>query len=349
MTLTAAKNKPTQYTVKKINNPTDWESFLDKQEYQIFVQSPGYAEFNQSTGDPSFFLGLYENNKLIGGSLVIHVHAKRGDFYYLPYGPLLDYSQPKQLQSFTDELKALAKKNKINFIRVSPFQDNTAQANQTLKASGYKKAPMHMIAETTWILDLNPSTEDLLKNMRQNHRNLIRRAERDGVVVTLSDKVEDIHKLYDLLKETAQRHNFHPYPLDYLIKEFQAFQSKGQARMYLAHHEGDLLAISVMYFYKNTAVYRHGASNMLKPKVPASYAIQWQAIQDAKDYGCKFYNFWGIAPEDAKKHPFLGITRFKKGFSGFQKDLLHAHDLPTSWKYIINWTIETIRRMKRGF
>lgn len=345
--------KPTDhnldYSVKIIQNPDQWEDFLDTQEYQIFVQSSGYADFNQATGDPSFFLGLYQDNTLIGGSLVIHVHAKRGDFYYLPYGPILDFSNSIQLEIFTKELKILAKQNNVNFVRISPFQDEIDEIKNNLTNLGYQKAPMHMIAETTWILDLSPSLEDILKGMRQNHRNLIRRAERDNVQITTSDSLEDIQKLHELLKETAQRHKFHPYSLDYLTKEFQTFHQKGQTKMYLAHHEGDLLAISVMYFYKNTAVYRHGASNMLKPKIPASYAIQWQAIQDAKAYGCKYYNFWGIAPEGDTKHPFWGITTFKKGFSGFQKDLLPAYDLPTSWKYSINWIIETFRRIKRGF
>ena len=345
--------KPTEhklkYSVKVLENSQLWEDFLDTQEYQIFVQSSGYAEFNQSTGDPAFYVGLFERTKLVGGSLVIHVHAKRGDFFYLPYGPILDFHNTDQLQVFVEELKIIAKQKKVNFIRISPFVDDEAVFKNNLKQLGFQKAPMHMIAETTWILNLEPAQEDILKNMRQNHRNLIRRAERDKVVITTSESVEDISKLHELLKETAIRHKFHAYSLDYLTKEFQTFQKKGQAKMYLAHHEGDLLAISVVYFYKNTAVYRHGASNMLKPKVPASYAIQWQAIQDAKSYGCKYYNFWGIAPEGATKHPFWGITTFKKGFSGFQKDLLPAYDLPTSWKYSINWLIETFRRIKRGF
>jgi lipid II:glycine glycyltransferase (peptidoglycan interpeptide bridge formation enzyme) len=63
----------------------------------------------------------------------------------------------------------------------------------------------------------------------------------------------------------------------------------------------------------------------------------------------KFYNFWGIAKEGDKKHPFYGITHFKKGFGGFEKDLLPAHDLKVSFKYWIDYVIETLRRIKRGF
>jgi lipid II:glycine glycyltransferase (peptidoglycan interpeptide bridge formation enzyme) len=332
-----------------IKDPTQWDDFLETQPFQIFVQSPSYADFNQNVGDESFIFGLYENNKLIGGSVVITVHAKRGQFFYLPYGPILDYSKPEYLKKFTQDLTKIAKQKKLSFIRISPFIDETSENKKAVSKAGYKKAPMHMIAETTWILDLDKDLDTLLKEMRQNHRNLIRRSQRDNVKVETSTDIQDIKQLHTLLKETAERHNFHPFPLKYLQEEFKAFHKHGQVKIYKAFHEDDLLAISVMYFYKNSAIYRHGASNMLKPKVPASYAIQWQAIQDAKSMNCKYYNFWGIAPEGAKKHPFKGITRFKKGFNGFQKDLLPAHDLPISPKYIINFLIETFRRLKRGF
>lgn len=338
------------YTTKIIQDPKQWEDFLKTQKYQIFVQSPSYGHFNEQLGDNSFILGIFDQNqKLIGGSLIITIHARRGNFYYLPYGPILNYETPEHLNQFTKDLKKIAKQNKIKFIRISPFVDNNPQHNKTVKQCKYIKSPMHMIAETTWILPLDQPTEDLMKQMRQNHRNLIRRSQRDGVEVQTSNDINDIELLHNLLQETAQRHKFHPYPLKYLQEEFQAFNKHGQANIYIAKHEGDLLAVSVVYFYENTAVYRHGASNMLKPKIPASYAIQWQAIQDAKTKGCKYYNFWGIAPEEAKKHPFKGITRFKKGFGGFQEDLLHARDYPVSIMYIKNWLIETVRRIKRGF
>jgi lipid II:glycine glycyltransferase (peptidoglycan interpeptide bridge formation enzyme) len=334
---------------KIIKDPSQWESFLDTQPFQIFVQSPSYAEFNTATGDDSFILGLYDNDKLIGGSVVITIHAKRGNFFYLPYGPILDYSQKAHLNKFTQDLKKLAKDKNLDFIRISPFIDETKENYSSVKKAGYHKAPMHMIAETTWMLKLDKDPEKLLKEMRQNHRNLIRRADRDGVTVESSTNLGDIKEMHNLLEETAKRHNFHAFPLSYLEEEFKAFNKHGQVKIYKAFHQGDLLAMAVMYFYKNSAIYRHGASNMLRPKVPSSYAIQWQAIQDAQKAGCQYYNFWGIAPEGAKKHPFKGITRFKQGFGGFQKDLLPAHDLPTSSKYIINFLIETFRRLKRGF
>ena len=62
------------------------------------------------------------------------------------------------------------------------------------------------------------------------------------------------------------------------------------------------------------------------------------------------YNFWGIAPETASKdHPFFGITHYKKGFGGYQRDIVHCHDIVLSSRYYLTWIVETIRSKKRGF
>ncbi|GAI33015.1 unnamed protein product, partial [marine sediment metagenome] len=40
---------------------------------------------------------------------------------------------------------------------------------------------------------------------------------------------------------------------------------------------------------------------------PASYLLQWEAIKEAKNRGCKLYNFWGIAEIESKKTSLLGF------------------------------------------
>ena len=208
---------------------------------------------------------------------------------------------------------------------------------------------MHMIAEHTWMLPLDQDEVEMLKSMNQNHRNLIRRAQRDGIKVVSSEAILDVKILHKLLEETAKRHKFVPFSLNYLENEFKIMQNRGEAKLYFAYHEEDLLGAAMIFFHGNSAVYRHGASSEVKAKMPSSYAIQWEAIQEAKRRGLKFYNFWGIAPEGNKKHPFYGITHFKKGFGGFKLDLVPAHDLPVNSKYWLNYIIEIIRKFKRGF
>lgn len=332
--------------VRQITNKQEWEDFVLGQSETLMTQSSNYGDFYESMGEESWLFGVYEEEKLIGGSLVISTHARRGSFLYLPYGPVGEIV--KILKPLTHFLKQFAKYNKYDFIRVSPFLE---ESNEKLfKNLGYKNAPMHVLAETTWLLDLRNSEDELLADMNKNHRNLIRRCIKEGVLIekTNDEKaLEDFNKLHDF---TAKRHNFHRFSDDYVNKEFSAFKNDS-ALIYKAYlPDGKLDTTAVIYYYGNMAAYRHGASLVQNNKIPTSYLLQWESIKEAKSRGMAYYNFWGIAPEgSSKKHPFYGITHFKKGFGGQQKDLLHCQDLPITKKYWLNWAVETLRRIKRGF
>jgi len=338
--------------IKQVENKTEWEKFVLAQPSTIFVQSYKYGEFYEKMGENSWIFGIYNENKLIGGSLVVSTHAKRGDFLYLPYGPLLPEKEGREaLQKLTKFLKKFAKENKYSFIRVSPFIDETAETKRMFRKSGYRNAPIHVLAESTWLLDLQKSDEDLLMDMKKNHRNLIRRCERDGVKIEKTSDIKDLKKFNKLHDETAKRHNFHRFSDSYVEREFSVFNKDNEVILFNAYlPDGRLDSSSVIMFYGNMAAYRHSGSLGFDRKLPTSYLLQWEAIKEAKKRGIRYYNFWGIAPEDAhKKHPFKGITHFKKGFGGFQKDLLHCQDLPVSAKYWVTWVIETIRSFNRGF
>ena len=371
--------------IKQIKNKTEWEKFVLAQLSTIFVQSYKYGEFYEKMGESSWIFGIYDDGKLIGGSLVVSTHAKRGDFLYLPYGPLLpEENREEALQELTNFLKNFAKENKYSFIRVSPFIDETDKTKKIFKNAGYKNAPIHVLAETTWLLDIQKSDEELLMNMKKNHRNLIRRCERDGVKIEKKSDPKNLVEFNKLHNETAKRHNFHRFSDSYVKKEFSVFAPDNEVMLFNAYlpstkktvtesekeksthsktknyqstsslvrglPDGRLDSSSVIIFYGNMAAYRHSGSLGLNKKLPTSYLLQWEAIKEAKKRGIRYYNFWGIAPVNAhKKHPFKGITHFKKGFNGFQKDLLHCQDLPVSAKYWVTWVIETIRNFNRGF
>lgn len=340
------------FRVKQIDNNT-WEKFLLKQPYTLFVQSPAYGEFYKLTGEDYWVLGIFDKNEtLVGGSLVVSTHAKRGDFLYLPYGPVLNFSNKELLKFFLEYLKNFAKENNFDFVRISPFvTDKDGKLEQSMKKIGLLSAPMHVLAETTWLLDISLSEEEIMGNMKKNHRNLIRRCIREGVKIEIKTDEESLNKFNLLHDETAKKHKFHRFSPEYIKNEFNSFVKKNQAAIFEAYlPDGNLDASAIIIYYGNMTAYRHAASLNLNKKIPTSYLIQWEAIKEAKIRGVKWYNFWGIAPSDTSyEHPFYGITHFKKGFGGFQKDLLHCLDLPVSKKYWLNWVIETIRRKKRGF
>jgi lipid II:glycine glycyltransferase (peptidoglycan interpeptide bridge formation enzyme) len=345
-----------KYTLKQIQDKKEWDAFVQSQPYTLFVQSPNYGSFFEALGEKSWIFGIYnETDTLVGGSLVLSTHAKRGNFLYLPYGPLIDL-QDKQLETafheFTIFIRDFAKKNNYRFIRVSPFAESTEQHVQMLASEKYISAPMHVLAETTWLLDVTKEEKELMRSMKKNHRNLIRRCEREGVRVEERTDLEALEILHTLLDETEKRHKFTRFSRSYINREFTQFAKDTQASIFIAYlPDGTVDSAAIIMFYGNMAVYRHSGSLNKNKKLPTSYLIQWRVIQEAKKRGITWYNFWGIAPENAPAtHPFKGITHFKKGFGGKEREIVHCQDLVISWPYYaINWIIESIRSIRRGF
>lgn len=333
--------------IKQITNREEWENFNLKQPYTLFLQSAKYGDFYRSLGEESWIFGVYREEKLVGGSLVIGIHAKRGNFFFLPYGPVGEGEWPH----FFLFLKELAKKKKYDFIRVAPFWPKNESNELLFKQMGFRTSPIHILAEETWLLNLEKKTEEeLLAKMEKKHRNLIRRCEKEGVRIELTSQEAAIDQFNSLHDATARRHNFFRFPQTFVKNEFLNFAKNNQAVIFNAYlADGRLDSSAVIFYYGKMAAYRHGGSLNLDHKVPTSYLIQWEAIKEAQKRGIEIYNFWGVAPANKPKHPFAGISHFKKGFGGHEYDLLFCRDLPITPKYWLNWLVETARRIKRGF
>ena len=84
-------------------------------------------------------------------------------------------------------------------------------------------------------------------------------------------------------------------------------------RLYLAHHEGDLVAATTWVRVGEHAWYSYGASSTAKRDVRGSNAIQWQMITDALEAGATVYDLRGITEGLEADDPHLGLIQFKVG------------------------------------
>lgn len=321
-------------------------------EYSLFTQSEQYANFYQQMGEEYWIVLSMHNHNVVGGALVVSTHARRGSFLYVPYGPVMSEDAPNGTMSeILSAMKRVAVDERYDFVRVSPFLKNGENASVIFRKAGFIKSPMHVLAEHTWLLDLNPSIDELFASMKKNHRNLIRRCEQKGVTVTMHTDKDAVDRLNNMHDKVAARHGFGRFPRTYIEKEFQALKVGGHSVIFEARlSNGKLDSTAMIVFYGGMASYRHSASRNLDKKLPSSYAIQWEVIKESKKRGCSRYNFWGIAPAGAgSNHPFYGITHFKTGFGGERLDLLPCHDLPITKKYYLTYLLDLFRKVKKKF
>lgn len=359
-------------TVTLATDAAAWDSFLAAQPYRPFLQSWTMGDVYAQTGQEPIRLVLQDGGAVRGICHAVLVPARRGRHLSVPYGPVVQH--PDDAVPLLEALANEARSRQCTFLRLSPFWSSTSPW-PTLAPLRVRRAPLHLLAEHLWYLPLRESdgwphalvpggarlTEELLLgNMRKTTRNLIRRAQKDGVTVEASPTpLTDLEHFIRLHDETRKRHKFTPYSNGFFRAQVAHFAPRGEITVYLARHAGQVIAASVHMHAMGETSYHHGASSSAHQKIPASYLLQWTAITDALKRGDHVYNFWGIAPtsDDAEggrrvtdpRHPFAGVTLFKTGFGGSLHTLTHCVDVPLSPRYELTRAFEFVRKWKRGF
>jgi len=255
---------------------------------------------------------------------------------YVPWGPELPADVPFQsaLEELAKRLKEELPKDTV-FIRFDPpwlLDEN----NEALIPPGFIRAEADIQPPDSVILDLTQPMESIIEQMKPKWRYNCRLALKKGVKVRQAEKSEII-VFYDLLKETSKRDRIAIHGFDYYKALLE--NEMPEIRLYLAEHEGDILAGIVTLFRGIEAVYLYGASSDKKRNFMPAYALQLKAIEDAKNSGCKKYDFFGIPPGNDKSHSMSGLYQFKTGFGG---KIIHR---PGSWDYPNHYTMYKIFRI----
>lgn len=337
--------------VKQITEKNIWEDFVINSGHNYsFFQSWNWGDFESASGKSVERLGFYQEERLVAIAQVVEVKAKRGSFIHVRNGPICDWSNESIVSELIENLKVYGKSKDADFIRISPLIAYGRDEVKYLKKAKFIDNQMHDVdAEITWVLDISQSEEVILQNMRKSTRYSIRRAEKEGVNIVISKDVADLPKFFKAYQNTVERQKWHAYDFEYLKREFEIFAKDDQISIFLAEYNGVIIAASLFIYYGNTVYYHHSGSLTKYQKIPSSYLIQWKSIKESKRRNFVNYNFFGIAREDNPKHPWYGLSFFKKGFGGKEQRWIHAQDVPLNPKYWLTYVYEFFERRSRGY
>lgn len=270
-----------------------------------FLQSNEWADFQESVGNQS---------KQVDD---IYVYEHRvGPFRYA-YIPRVAHMTDAMLQKLS---------NTYHWARVEGEVTTTYPSVAT-----NNRQP-----QTTLILDLRPSTDEILASMHKKSRYNIRLAGRKGGTV---QQGADVDTFWQLHAETTDRDRFSGHTKGY----YEKFLDMPMAEQFTAYVDGVPIAAIITVLHGGVMTYVHGASSNKYRNLMAPYLLQWEAMQYAKQQGATQYDFWGIAPIYPQgeapsetcyneycwevTHPWTGITRFKVGFGGSVVTYPNAQDI----------------------
>jgi len=335
--------------LRDASSKKEWDKFITSHAEANFLQSWDFYEFHKSRGEEIVRRIAEKDGKIVAAYAGEVEHAKRGRHMAIAGGPILDWNDKKLVKAVFDDMKAQGKALNCVFVRVRPQCKDNEKDTKIFRSYGFKKAPMYLSVEFAGVLDLNKSEEEIMVGMRQRLRRALRKGAKNNIVIEKSTDSKDIHTFYEIQLQTAKRHDFYAFSEDFLTKQFAAFAPNGEAVLYTAKHDGEILAQNFMIFYGNEASYHYGVSSELGTKLSGAPLLHMEAMRDARERGIKRYSFWGIVGENDTKHRFYGVSVFKRGFGVDELKYLPAQDLilkPFSY-YTKTWIIETLRRKIR--
>ena len=263
-----------------------------------------------------------------------------------PKLPFLEQSADEQTIEFANLISDIAKALKAQLpsntiaIRFDPYIDFESIEERDLFNVGMKtvafadglkmrKNKVDIQPPDTTLVDLTVDEDEILARMHSKWRYNIRLSEKKGVVVhrylgndvNLSEKID---KFYELTKETNARDGNSSHAKSYYedlikssAKEIESGSDVPLVSLYIAEHEGEEIASIMTLFSHDEAIYLYGASSNNKRNLMPNHLLQWTAIKDAKAYGSKFYDMYGMPPEgEDENHPMHGLYMFKTNFGG---------------------------------
>ncbi|MEP7090505.1 MAG: peptidoglycan bridge formation glycyltransferase FemA/FemB family protein [Nocardioidaceae bacterium] len=193
------------------------------------------------------------------------------------------------------------------------------------------------------------SEADVLAGMNQQWRRNIKKADKAGVEVTHGTPADlpAFHALYAL---TAERDHFTPRPLSYFETMLTALlaEEPDRIRLYLARHEGDLVAATIWVRVGSHTWYSYGASSTEKRDVRGSNAVQWAMIRDSLAVGAAVYDLRGITDTLDPEDSHVGLIQFKVGTGGEAVEYAGEWDLPVSALLYRAFSVYMQRRSQKG-
>lgn len=346
-----------------------------------FLQTPAWARVKSEWRGES--LGWFDGEQLVGVGLVLYRQLPKMKRYlaYLPEGPALDWTDPA-LDRWLSPMAAHLKSQGAFGVRMGPPVITRRWNADTIKAALADPALSRLddvpadqqdhetLAVVDRLRDLGwreqvadegfsagqpkynfqiplagRTEEQVLAGMNQQWRRNIRKADKAGVVVTRGGRAE-LAAFHDVYRETAERDHFTPRPLSYFETMWDAMTAEGEERLrlYLAHHEGDLVAATTLVQVGEHAWYSYGASTTAKRDVRGSNAVQWQMMRDALEAGAAVYDMRGITETLDEDDPHVGLIRFKVGVGGEAVEYLGEWDLPLNRVLYAGFTAYMRRR-----
>ena len=229
----------------------EYRDYWENHPLKTFLSAPEISKLREKSDWITYYVGVKEKNKIIAATMLLSHKRHFGKYeFYSPRGFLLDFKDEKLLSFFTEELKKYIKDKKGYILRIDPYviykqrdidgniveggEDNSNVVENLYKL-GYKKVPTANMEQVGWMFSLDlegKDEEQIMKEMKPNTRNTIRKAEKFGISVN-EISYDELDRFQSIMEETSKRKGFSNRKLSYYQEMFKLFHDKNEVKFFI--------------------------------------------------------------------------------------------------------------------
>lgn len=293
--------------------------------YQNYHNGEAQCYVFEDDGDIALYPFLRNPITPLGYKLDKEYYDIQGAYGY--NGIIASTYNPDFIKAFWDSFDIWCQDNSIvaEFSRFHPLLNNQKLTSPKMKT---------FFSRHTVALDL--MDDDIwMHQISSKNRNMIRKAEKEGVTIVESEDYETFRSLYDSTMSDLHAESFYFFPQNYYEEYKQTF--KEESMLCLAMLNGKVIAGSIFMFSEDYAHYHLSARDREYSRYAANNLILWYGIQKAKERGCKWFHFGGGTTGDDDD----SLLKFKKEFSKTICEFWigkRVHNQPVYDQIVEQWT-----------
>lgn len=265
-----------------------FDAFSMEHPLHTYYQTSMYGDLQEKLGYKSFYYGFVNDAETLIGATMLYTGTLYGQnkFAYAPRGFLIDYEDKDLLQELSYKFKNYLAKQKIVFLKIDPPVINNKRDHKGniipsdyssdlipfLTSRGYSYFGENKFFGTLkprWnaILKVTGSSATLFKNLDNNVRNKIRKAQSRGIQI-IQGNLNDIDIFYSFVKKKHNRN------LSYYKKLAEAFSNN--LELYFAKLDSNEYLKSIKSLYEkelenndliNNKIQEAGLNNSINKRI----------------------------------------------------------------------------------
>ena len=291
-------------------------------------QTEAWERFEEAMGRPLWGRYLYEDGGKPVAAIALYRYEMGGQtFLWAKHGPVWLKEQSPEREAHLRRLLRLVVKERdrsVRFIRMHARYGDT-DLRELLSTITYDR---------TYVIDLVPKTpEKMAAVMPKDGRRAVKRAERVAreAGCTISDETglsrEEFDKVYEVLRETAERDGFKPHDAEVYWTMLTALGEKN-ARLFVLRKDGVPHAWDLILTSGKDAVAYYGASSNESRTFRGAEALDWWAACTLAQEGYRGLDLMGAG--STRVPSLYTVGQYKKRYAQHVTEVDGAWDVPVS-------------------